>query len=829
MDNATRRELLYKARAAGYPGSILDVYANYAQGRDLIAEFQQQQQMQQAQQMSDMAAQQSGMQMPQQQMQQPQQQMQPQMPVVPSSPTPAPNFTPPQPPAPIGVQSQNSPMGMVSGQSGPNQGRAIFATGGFKKKDPNEPTYVYSKNDPAYQKYLRDKAYYDKQKAIYDDSGERAVYQTYDDLVEEIYNNAKAYNTKFDPNVGLAYSSSDEGYAFKKPTPVILEKESNPKAIEPKLLSTQPIDLKPVLQNIPIPQSTKKHPVIKSTGDAAIDKLNKELYGPGGDYFATGGFTEEDPIKDAYAAYAKNKLAQITDPRTGKLLPTNDPRAQIDLRETIWKLQPTKENPKGGTINDRRQKLGYPIGMGDNDLFVDKENFNAGDLPMSAMKAGIAGLLDNNKNLTQEGKEWVKKATSKYGIDPAVIGYFNQSAMSDSTKTLAEYAPELLVESERYSKQPIISVGKFGNQLTWAPRKGDIMTNKNVADEEGQPRVVGATNMSGVDIPKKKKATGGFKYEEGGPIEDAIKFSKNPELFAKAKAMGHNSIEEYKASNWGYGPNITNKKSIGIPKDKLYNYLESKQDSVYSNRVNNLNDNDAAALGFIAEDEKSVVENAKKIASGEFFKQAPKVTNIALTKGRFNTGTVPSNVVDALVDAANRQGVDPYTMIGVAGRESTLGTGYASNKTRNLRSLVSGWTVDDPYLPYRVNRFLADKKVPGVVSKKDFHGWDFSIQDTGAVNNYLEKHPEVINQYLKKVRNTPELNSLTTLDLAAQKIKREGIANYNPGDSRYAQMVQDDINTLKKDPELSNYLKSKGVKKLGGTKCYTCVGRKRRV
>ena len=133
MDNATRKELLYKARAAGYPGSILDVFANYDQGRDLIAEFQQQQQMQQQMQMSDMAAQQVGM---QQAPQQPQQQMQPQMPVVPSSPTPAPNFTPPQPPAPIGVQSQDTPVGIVSGQSGPNQGRAIFATGGFTEQDP---------------------------------------------------------------------------------------------------------------------------------------------------------------------------------------------------------------------------------------------------------------------------------------------------------------------------------------------------------------------------------------------------------------------------------------------------------------------------------------------------------------------------------------------------------------------------------------------------------------------------------------------------------------------------------------------------------------------
>ena len=214
-------------------------------------------------------------------------------------------------------------------------------------------------------------------------------------------------------------------------------------------------------------------------------------------------------IKDLYSNYNKNKLAQITDPKTGKLLPTNDPRAQIDLRETMWKLQPTKENPKGGTVNERRQALGYPIGMGDNDLFVDRDNSNAGDLPMSAMKAGIAGLLDNNKNLTQEGKEWIKKATSKYGIDPAVIGYFNQSAMSDSTKTLSDYDPSLLVEWERYSKQPILSVNMEDDKapvLSWASRE-PILT-KYSPDMEGAVPVTGAIKTGFLDNKKKKKLGG---------------------------------------------------------------------------------------------------------------------------------------------------------------------------------------------------------------------------------------------------------------------------------------------------------------------------------
>lgn len=44
MDNSTRRQLLDKARSAGYPGSILDAFTAYDQGRDLIGEFVQEQQ-----------------------------------------------------------------------------------------------------------------------------------------------------------------------------------------------------------------------------------------------------------------------------------------------------------------------------------------------------------------------------------------------------------------------------------------------------------------------------------------------------------------------------------------------------------------------------------------------------------------------------------------------------------------------------------------------------------------------------------------------------------------------------------------------------------------
>ncbi len=136
MDNNTRKELLYKARAAGYPGSILDVFAAYSQGKDLIAEYQQEQRMQQAQQMSDFV----GAQTLQQPQAQPQ--FQPQVPQVPSSPPSV------QANVPLNVQPANTELvdsskqtnvGIVPNQTGSYKGRAIFAKGGFKTDPPLLP------------------------------------------------------------------------------------------------------------------------------------------------------------------------------------------------------------------------------------------------------------------------------------------------------------------------------------------------------------------------------------------------------------------------------------------------------------------------------------------------------------------------------------------------------------------------------------------------------------------------------------------------------------------------------------------------------------------
>jgi hypothetical protein len=135
LDNRMRRELLTKARQSGFPGSILDVYSAYEQGKDLIAEYEQQQKVQQTQQMSDLAAQQSGM------MQQAPSMPEQQLPQMPSFP-PSVKANIPQAPESttqnLVSSEQSQPVGMSTSKQGPRGGQLLLAKGGFKPDPPKK-------------------------------------------------------------------------------------------------------------------------------------------------------------------------------------------------------------------------------------------------------------------------------------------------------------------------------------------------------------------------------------------------------------------------------------------------------------------------------------------------------------------------------------------------------------------------------------------------------------------------------------------------------------------------------------------------------------------
>ena len=191
---------------------------------------------------------------------------------------------------------------------------------------------------------------------------------------------------------------------------------------------------------------------------------------------------------------------------------------------------------------------------------------------------------------------------------------------------------------------------------------------------------------------------------------------------------------------------------------------------------------------------------------------------ISLSSGRFRGAKVDPEMINDIVKAAKDNNVDPWVMLSLVGRESTFGSGTVQNVRRagDKQDLVSGWNVAEDYMPYEFNRFLADKQVPGVKVLKNNDGWHYEVKDKKAVDDYLRKNPQLIDSYYKKIESTPDLGGLDSFALAAQRIKKKGIQNYNPGDPRYPSMVNEDMNLLKQDAELKAYMKSKGYKYGGG-------------
>ena len=191
---------------------------------------------------------------------------------------------------------------------------------------------------------------------------------------------------------------------------------------------------------------------------------------------------------------------------------------------------------------------------------------------------------------------------------------------------------------------------------------------------------------------------------------------------------------------------------------------------------------------------------------------------ISLSSGRFAGAKVDPEMINDIVNAAKVNNIDPWVMLSLVGRESTFGSGTYENRFRadNKQMLVSGWNVAEDFMPYEFNRFLADKQVPGIKVHKDNHGWSYKVEDEKVVDEYLKKNPQLIDNYYKKLESTPDLGGLDSFALAAQRIKKKGIQNYNPGDPKYLSMVNEDMNLLKQDAALKAYMKTKGYRYGGG-------------
>jgi hypothetical protein len=282
---------------------------------------------------------------------------------------------------------------------------------------------------------------------------------------------------------------------------------------------------------------------------------------------------------------------------------------------------------------------------------------------------------------------------------------------------------------------------------------------------------------------------------------------------------GASYVDEYPMMQFGGGTLLGPSPMIMSLASKVANYF-SKPNSSASTPTKNISSKELFGVSTYDEMADNYYNKNEAFFNKREANDQKKYDNssnsINLTSGRFRGAKVAPAMINDIVNAAKANNVDPWVMLSLVGRESTFGSGeYNNYRANDKQNLVSGWNVAEDYEPYKLDRYLADKKVPGVKVVKDSHGWNYKVEDEQAIENYLKSNPQLITDYYKKLESTPDLGKLDSFSLAAQRIKKKGIQNYNPGDPRYSSMVNSDMNLLKKDAALKAYMKTLGYREGG--------------
>ncbi len=185
---------------------------------------------------------------------------------------------------------------------------------------------------------------------------------------------------------------------------------------------------------------------------------------------------------------------------------------------------------------------------------------------------------------------------------------------------------------------------------------------------------------------------------------------------------------------------------------------------------------------------------------------------IPLTQGRHRGATIDEAIVDEAIKASKKKGKDVNDLLALMSRESTLGAGKTSKKDNaDMGSLVSGWQVHNESLPYPFNQFLADNRVPGVELKNKDDKYrmvlKYGIKDSAAVEDYLNKNPQLLKKYDEKLKKMKPIQN--SFEGALDYITKHGVSGYNPGDPDYSNKVSKDKSAVKNEKALQKYIKNK--------------------
>ena len=179
--------------------------------------------------------------------------------------------------------------------------------------------------------------------------------------------------------------------------------------------------------------------------------------------------------------------------------------------------------------------------------------------------------------------------------------------------------------------------------------------------------------------------------------------------------------------------------------------------------------------------------------------------SLLLTQGRYNTGKLPKEMLAEMYNIAKLENIDVYDLLSVAGRESTFGI----NRGLDRKAVVSGWDLNNKYVPKSLAAFIADKKVPFVKATKDNYGYQYEITDYSKYKEFIKNNPKILTDYEYYINGVPKPNygNYNSYREVARMIKNNQMGRYNPRDPDYQNKLRREKELLLKEKAITEYLK----------------------
>jgi hypothetical protein len=224
--------------------------------------------------------------------------------------------------------------------------------------------------------------------------------------------------------------------------------------------------------------------------------------------------------------------------RTTRAIPTLETYGGMNLGEPVNQTQKWLQDT---FMSDREKSMGITKLKDESNLnpTLRKKLLKSDEELATPEKAALPTFYKVSKDYL-----YLKEVANKYGIT------------NISTDQLAKLAGLAYNQSVGKIAKDLVEAGSYDNYISGRQQKAKAAGSDKFKYESLIDIYDQQTMKRGGNVNSQGLFLGKFEFKDGGLVKYQDKGEVNMyELERRAKAMGHNSIEDYRNANWGYGEN----------------------------------------------------------------------------------------------------------------------------------------------------------------------------------------------------------------------------------------------------------------------------------